>query len=250
MYPQRITPSHHAFTLLELLVVITIVAILAGLLLPVFSRIQMRSYETQTLSNMRAMGVAFLAYAGDNQYQLPGRSPLNSDGTPGPKWPTVLQPYVGNLAIYGSPIPDVNGKKYKVANPPTPYPQLYLSNTTNYTSYIYNGGNDAAVTAGVAYSAPVSFPRLNVIGLPSQTILLGVPLPQAANYYMDFTEGNNSQILNKAAFVDGTPYVFADGSARTLTVLATANNVAAPVSSGTYTDWLWLFDKSQTGIIH
>ena len=98
----------------------------------------------------------------------------------------------------------------------------------------------------------MSYPRLNVISLPSQTILLGIPLPQANNFYMDFTEGNNSAILNKTAFIDGTPYVFADGSSRILTVDpkgTAATNTAAPISSGTYTDWLWLFDKSQTSII-
>ena len=90
---------------------------------------------------------------------------------------------------------------------------------------------------------------MNIIQYPSQTILLGVPLPQANNFYMDFTEQNNSQILNKTAFGDGTPYVFADGSARNLTVDPKADNKAQPVSSGTYTDWLWLFDKNRTDII-
>ena len=111
-----------AFTLIELLVVITIIAVLASLLLPLLGRIQAKSYETKTLSNMRAMGVALLAYAGDNQYQLPGRVAANSDGTTPPKWPTVLQPYAGDLTVYGSPIPDAGGKPYKVPNPPHAVP--------------------------------------------------------------------------------------------------------------------------------
>ena len=51
---------------------------------------------------------------------------------------------------------------------------------------------------------------------------------------MDFTEGNNSQILNKAAFIDGTPYVFADGSARNAVRRSegTVNNKVKPSSSG------------------
>ena len=249
MHHRRIFPRRTAFTLIELLVVIGIIAVLAALAFPIFGRVITKGNETKTLSNMRAMGVALLAYAGDNSYQLPGRvAPVN--GVTPPKWPQALQPYVQDLTIYGSPIPDVGGKTYKVTNP-----NLYVNqNQTNYTSYIYNGGNDSAAAAGVPPTGTVSYPRLNVIGYPSQTILLGVPLPQANNFYMDFTEGNNSDILNKTAFSDGTPYVFADGSARTLSVDPAvvgnkALNKAAPVSSASYTDWLWLFDKNSTDII-
>ena len=251
MIHPRITSVRAAFTLLELLVVITVIAILASFILPMFNRIQMRGNETKTLSNMRAMGVALLAYAGDNSYQLPGRVGVPAPGETTPdKWPRALQPYVQDLTMYGSPIPDVGGRSYKVTDP-----QLYINqNKTNYTSYIYNGGNDSASDPSTATTAAVSYPRLNVVGQPQKTILLGIPLPQANNFYMDFTEKNNSDILNKAAFADGTPYVFADGSARVLAVDPKYGrdpdfNKAEPVSSATYSDWLWLFDKSRTEII-
>lgn len=240
MFSRRLSIDRAAFTLIELLVVITIVVVLAALTLPILSRVQARGYETKTLSNMRVMGIALMTYAGDNSYQLPGRVAA-VNGVTADKWPLILKPYIQDLTIYCSPIPDVGGKSYKVTDQ-----TLLVSNTTNYTSYIYNGGNDVATDP----AGSTAFPRLNVIGLPSQTILLGVPLPQADNYYMDFTEGNNSEILNKNAFADGTPYVFADGSARSLSVDKKANNSAAPISSGTYTDWLWLFDKARTEIIH
>ncbi len=242
MLSRRHPSGQIAFTLIELLVVITIVAVLATLVLPMLGRIQVRGYETKTMSNMRVMGVALLTYAGDNSYQLPGRvAAVPGSPEEDVRWPVLLKPYIQDLTIYCSPIPDANGKSYKVTDQ-----TLYTSNKTNYTSYIYNGGNDQATDA----SGNITYPRLNVIGQPSQTILLGVPLPQANNFYMDFTEGNNSQILNKTAFGDGTPYVFADGSSRTLAVVAKEINTAEPKSSGAYTDWLWLFDKSQTSIIH
>ena len=244
MYRQRNLTGQSAFTLIELLVVISIIAIVAVIALPIIGRVQTKSYEVKTLSNMRAMGVALLAFSGDNSYQLPGRLSPSSGGTTQPKWPTALQPYVQDLNVYGAPIPDVGGKSYKVSKPPTPYPNVYLNNNTNYTSYIYNGANDVG-----AYPA-IDLPRLNTISQPTKTILLGVPLPQANNFYMDFDEHNESQVLNKTAFIDGTPYVFCDGSARVLTVDPKVDNTAEPASSGTYTDWLWLFDKSNTGKIN
>ena len=237
-------PRRAAFTLIELLVVIVIIGILAAMIFPALGLIQRRGYETKTVSNMRQMGLALITYSGDNNYQLPSRVNASPDGTLPDKWPRVLHPYIQDLNIYGAPLADVGGKSYKVTNP-----QLYLDNNTNYTSYIYNGGNDVQ-----DFGASGSFPRLNSITELNATILLGIPLPQANNFYMDFAEQNNSQILNKTAFADGTPYVFCDGSVRTL-VAATrvgntpVNNSARPPNSGTYTDWLWLFNKSRSDLI-
>ena len=228
-----------AFTLIELLVVVTIIGILAALILPLMARLQVRGYETKTMSNMRAMGTALMTYAGDNSYQLPSRPPAQTDGTVADKWPVTLFPYLQDLSIYGSPVPDTGGKTYKVTDQ-----KLYLSNSTNYTTYIYNGGNDVS-----PYNSGAPLPRLNIIQRPVQTILLGIPLPQKNNYYMDFAEGNNKDVLNLAAFGDGTPYIFCDGSARVLQVDPKVDNKAEPASSGTYTDWLWLFDKSAVGNI-
>ena len=222
------------------MVVIAIVGVLAALLLPMFGTIQLKGNETKTLSNMRQMGIAVLSYANDNSYQLPNRvTPPAGGGASPDKWPRVLYPYVQNLQVYGCPLADIGKKSYRVSNP-----QLYLDNSTNNTSYIYNGGNDVQ-----AYGQSGSFPRLNSLSLPSEVILLGIPLPQANNFYMDFAEKNNDDVLNKAAFADGTPYMFCDGSLRTLKVVANVPDTAAPPDSGTYTDWLWLFNKDRAGMI-
>ena len=60
-----------AFTLIELLVVIAVIGILAALLLPALSRAKDRSIRVKCLSNLKQIGVASIAYAGDNQDKLP-----------------------------------------------------------------------------------------------------------------------------------------------------------------------------------
>ncbi len=54
-----------AFTLVELLVVVAIVAILAALLFPVFSRARERARLTVCTSNLKQIGAAVLMYAQD-----------------------------------------------------------------------------------------------------------------------------------------------------------------------------------------
>lgn len=60
------------FTLIELLVVIAIIAILAGLLFPVFARAKAAANDATTISNLRQMGDAFSLYLNDYDDRVPG----------------------------------------------------------------------------------------------------------------------------------------------------------------------------------
>ena len=66
------TDSKHAFTLIELLIVVAIIAILAAIAVPNFLEAQVRSKVSRTQSDIRTMAVAVESYHVDfNQYPLP-----------------------------------------------------------------------------------------------------------------------------------------------------------------------------------
>jgi prepilin-type N-terminal cleavage/methylation domain-containing protein len=64
-------PGTGAFTLVELLIVITIIGALAAIILPVYGNVLLAGERTQSLNRMRQFGAATLAYCGDNNGSLP-----------------------------------------------------------------------------------------------------------------------------------------------------------------------------------
>jgi prepilin-type N-terminal cleavage/methylation domain-containing protein len=60
-----------AFTLIELLTVIAIIAILAGILIPVVGRVRDQARIAVCASNLRQVGVGLYLYASDNDDRLP-----------------------------------------------------------------------------------------------------------------------------------------------------------------------------------
>ena len=69
----RMPATTTAFTLLELLVTVAIIAILAALLLPVLARARDKARSTQCLGNLLQWGLAMRLYADDNGDFLPRR---------------------------------------------------------------------------------------------------------------------------------------------------------------------------------
>jgi prepilin-type N-terminal cleavage/methylation domain-containing protein len=99
-------PTHGraAFTLVELLVVLAIVAVLAGLLLPGLARAKDNARATQCVSNLRQWNLALALYVNENEDCIPRRGqgvqPLANIARP-EDWFNALPPII-DLPSYQS----------------------------------------------------------------------------------------------------------------------------------------------------
>jgi prepilin-type N-terminal cleavage/methylation domain-containing protein len=92
------------FTLMELLVVVAIIGILAGLLLPVLGRAKRTAYTVACLSNLHQIGVALNIYEPENNNRLPNclmlpNQPLPDD-TNAVSVVTTLRPELQNSNVF------------------------------------------------------------------------------------------------------------------------------------------------------
>ena len=83
--PRRATEA--AFTLIELLAVIMIVAVLAAIVIPVTSSVRAKGQATRCLSNLRQIGAAAHLYVNENKNRLPSSSHQRAPDGSSPKIP-------------------------------------------------------------------------------------------------------------------------------------------------------------------
>jgi prepilin-type N-terminal cleavage/methylation domain-containing protein len=70
-----------AFTLVELLVVVAIIAVLAALLLPALTRGKKRAQRVECISDLKQLGLAFQMFAHDHQGRYPMQVPITDGGS-------------------------------------------------------------------------------------------------------------------------------------------------------------------------
>lgn len=153
-----------SFTLLELLVVISIIALLAGLLFPVLNKVQESKEATVCSSNLRQIGVGLTTYAADHNGYFPlsgGVIPYDKTGTnvASQGWTQQIEKYIGvtgtNTKIYTCP----SGAKLLPENKPYSYFMGCF------------GATMAAVAEGPGATRQPLY--LNKIQYPSKYILAG-----------------------------------------------------------------------------
>lgn len=74
-------PSHSAFSLVEMLVVIAIIAILASLLLPAFAKAKAKALRVECVADLKQIGIGFHVFLHDHDSKLPMEVSTNYGGT-------------------------------------------------------------------------------------------------------------------------------------------------------------------------
>jgi len=169
MYPPTASPA--GFTLTELLAVVAIIAVLAGILIPVIGNVRETARESTGAANLRQIGLATLSYAGDHHGQLPYGQVLNA---PTGDFRTAISSYLAGGAGDGS-YNDRQGYNRVFIDPSAAVDGGSCHFTTNPSVmwYDYNKYSKTDLS-------PV---RLNGIGRPAEVVLYfdGAQIPAYGN---------------------------------------------------------------------
>ncbi|MBI1755990.1 MAG: DUF1559 domain-containing protein [Fimbriimonas ginsengisoli] len=226
--------ASRAFTLTELLVVISIIAIVAAILFPVFARSRNAAKKTSCLANLHQIGLANQLYASDfGDLNVP----TQIGETPVVYWLVMLQPYAKSLGPFRCPDEPLD---LRMSSPQPGYPGG-MPERWSYNYAINDVRDSTGKNAGAAsysnslFAAPATM-IFAVDGWPTAS----EPPVKPERHEISWQQG--SRDAAHTALEDGNPrhnenfgIVFCDGH-----VVVRRRGLQGGVYVGGTEDWEWL----------
>jgi prepilin-type N-terminal cleavage/methylation domain-containing protein/prepilin-type processing-associated H-X9-DG protein len=221
----RFKLSRAGFTLIEMLVVIGIIAILAGILFPVLSNARHKGFQATCFSNLMQLGQAFKLYINDNSGYFPPWCASNPDPNvaPDPK----DKPAAGIVTWDVPLVTDyLQGKTATVVCPSNPMPKTVMGTGAAFgTCRSYAMARYTQRTKLVSGQTVYVGGYVAMIPNPSQTVLLfekGTNLPGSwgdalgENVYQSHgSKGQTDPGYTEGMFhFGGKNFLFVDGSVK------------------------------------
>jgi len=196
------------FTLVEMLVVISIIGILAAMLMPALARAKAKASQIKCLNHMRQLDLSLIMYSDDFSGEYPARRQQPN------AWPQKLRPYYKNLEILTCP-----RDSFGVAG-------FFSSDENPKRSYLINAFNDYFKT----YLPPKDYQQFQrwafphgmlaqKIPNPAETLVFGEKKTGSYHVHMDIDQGkrgNDFEEIEHKRHGSGSNFAFADGSVRLL----------------------------------
>ena len=203
--PRRSRPPGRGFTLIELMIVITIILVLAAILTPAVMTVRSRARKLHCITNLRQIGFAIHAYVEDHSDTLP---PCFGTGSPiSNRWPFALIGYgFQGKQIFCPADPFFNARS-RIDS---------LEDTENH-SYIMNSFDDVNPAAAGGFMVGQTL-CISAIPSPSQVIMTGEKKTTASDYYMSISAPNEIErtVEQKRHDDQGSNHLFVDGHVITL----------------------------------
>ena len=205
-------PTRRAFTLIEVLVVIAVIAILAALLLPVLSRAKDSGRRAACTSNLHQLFIATSLYAADHEGVYPPDSMAHH-------WPHQLFSGYENLDVLRCPADPAASQASGPVSPDTA-PRSFVMNS--FGDEFAASAPQTSLSGSISAGSPAAMNEY-FLRLPSDTVIFGEKKSGQPAFVVDVTSPPQSPLLvvehsrhgrSKGQKTGGSNHAYADGSTR------------------------------------